>query len=307
MREYGKIATRVWTDARVLQLDAPGKLVWVYLLAGSQSNCVGCFRCTGHHLAADAICPAEGGEAALARLAELGLIERDPAAGLVWLPRWLRYNPLVNPNMGKGALMELLALPASPLLARVVESLRPFARLLPSDWEGQVAHLFPNPLGNGLGNGLANMSPIPIPSHPNPTHEEDGSPSGSPRAPEAKGRKAPAGKPDVPADSLRLAELLADLMRGNNPKARVPASLTGWAQEIDRCHRIDKYTWQEIEVALRWAQADDFWRANVLSGATLRKQMDKLTLAQRRGPGKPAPAPRPAKPLPALHEAVRNA
>jgi hypothetical protein len=171
-REYGKVATRFWTDARVLQLDGNAKLTLVYLLAGSQSNCVGCFRCTGHHLAADGVCTADEGELALARLADVGLVQRDPTAGLVWLPRWMRYNPITNPNTGKGAVAELLALPASPLLAAVIDSVRPFENFLPVDFDRRIAHLIPaglgNTLGNTFGNTLGNVSCTPSPAQPNP-------------------------------------------------------------------------------------------------------------------------------------------
>jgi len=284
-REYGKVATRFWTDARVLSLEGREKLVFLFLLAGTQSNCVGCFRCTSHHIAADAVCSAEEAEQALARLAAVGLIERDVAAGLVWLPRWLRYNPLLNPNMGKSALMDLLALPASPLLARVVESLQPFAALLPKEWQGQVAHLFPNPLGNEFGKeegvGLENAFPNPIPSHPNPSHQERDAPGGAPPVRARRAKTPTKGAP--PAEAVRLAGLLADLIRGRDSKAKVsPAS---WARDLEALHRIDGRDWPEIERVLRWTQADPFEQTVVLSAGKLRKRFTELLAkAKRAGP-----------------------
>lgn len=133
--------------------------------------------------------------------------------------------------------------------------------------------------------------------------------AGSPRAPASKAKRArkakAADQPDVPADALRLAELLASLMRANNPKAKIPGSLDGWALELGRCHRLDGYDWQEIERVLRWSQADAFWKANIRSGGKLREQMDRLVIESQRGNGKPAA--HPAKSLPALDEAVSHA
>lgn len=294
-REYGKVATRFWTDARVLSLEGREKLVFLFLLAGTQSNCVGCFRCTSHHIAADAVCSAEEAEQALARLAAVGLIERDVAAGLVWLPRWLRYNPLLNPNMGKSALMDLLALPASPLLACVVESLQAFATLLPKGWQAQLAHLFPNPLGNEFGKeegvGLGNAFPNPIPSPPIPTHQECVAPSGAPRAPRNRAKRKP--RETMPPEAERLARLLADRILARDPKAKVDAA--GWAPEIERLHRLDSRDWQEIERVLLWTQADSFEQTVVLSAGKLRKRFTELLAKAKRAGPVPLAMPAPLR------------
>lgn len=83
-------------------------------------------------------------------------------------------------------------------------------------------------------------------------------------------------------DARRLADLMAAMIRERLPKGRIPAKLDGWALDIDKLNRIDCHDWDEIERVLRWSQADAFWSANILSGATLRRQFDKLTLAMRR-------------------------
>jgi hypothetical protein len=78
------------------------------------------------------------------------------------------------------------------------------------------------------------------------------------------------------ADASRLASLLSELMRRNNPKATVPANLTGWAKEIALLNSKNGYEWSEIERVLRWSQDSAFWWPNILSGAKLRKQYDTL-------------------------------
>ena len=49
-----------------------------------------------------------------------------------------------------------------------------------------------------------------------------------------------------------------------------------WALEIDRMHRIDRRSWEEIEGAINWSANDHFWRKNIWSGKALRKQYDRL-------------------------------
>jgi len=83
-------------------------------------------------------------------------------------------------------------------------------------------------------------------------------------------------------DARRLADLLASLIRGRLPKARVPGALDRWAADIDKIARVNGHTWPEIERVMRWSQADSFWQSNILSGAKLRKQFDTLDAQSRR-------------------------
>lgn len=74
----------------------------------------------------------------------------------------------------------------------------------------------------------------------------------------------------------RLSHLLADLIRQRDPKAKVAPDSKGWR---DACRLLldrDGRSEVEIETAIRWCQADEFWQANVLSMPTLRRQFDRL-------------------------------
>jgi hypothetical protein len=99
------------------------------------------------------------------------------------------------------------------------------------------------------------------------------------------------GKKGISSDALRLSGLLAELIAGNNPtnqsikpEAR-EKSIAKWAVDIDRMLRIDKRTTEEIDAVIRWCQSDSFWSANILSGAKLRKQYDKLLPQMKRANG----------------------
>ena len=99
------------------------------------------------------------------------------------------------------------------------------------------------------------------------------------------------------ADVERLCVLLAELIEANGCKR--PNVTEGWRKACDRMLRIDKRTPEQVENAIRWCQADPFWRANVLSMPKLREKYDQLRLAAKRpasngnGNGKrPTPADR---------------
>lgn len=104
----------------------------------------------------------------------------------------------------------------------------------------------------------------------------------------ASSRDNPGSSPgtsDVPpsdvtssdAEATRLAELLADLIEQNGSKR--PTVTKSWVTEIDRMIRLDSRSVDLVEKCIRWAQADSFWRANIMSPGKLRKHYDRLRLA----------------------------
>lgn len=84
----------------------------------------------------------------------------------------------------------------------------------------------------------------------------------------------------VRADAERLANLLADLIAEDGSLR--PNVTSAWVTAIDRMIRLDGRTPEQIENCIRWCQADEFWRSNILSAATLRKKYDQLRKAARR-------------------------
>lgn len=85
---------------------------------------------------------------------------------------------------------------------------------------------------------------------------------------------------DLRTEQARLAELLANLIEANG--SRRPIVSEGWLATLERMHRIDGVSWPDIEGAIRWAQADEFWQANILSPTKLRAKFDQLRLQAQR-------------------------
>ena len=78
----------------------------------------------------------------------------------------------------------------------------------------------------------------------------------------------------------QACNLLADLIEANG--SRRPTVNDKWLSDMERLHKIDERSWEQITKAIEWCQADDFWRGNILSPAKLRKQYDQLRLAAQR-------------------------
>lgn len=70
-------------------------------------------------------------------------------------------------------------------------------------------------------------------------------------------------------------------------------NLENWYADIEKLHRIDGQPPGLITQVVEWVVKDPFWSRNVLSGATLRKQFDRLVLQMRQpenfGAGKSPP------------------
>lgn len=137
-----------------------------------------------------------------------------------------------------------------------------------------------------------------------PDREPDGDPDDQPESGGESGANRPVPEPDpVPhvspngetsrradlvaiepprPDVERLCEHLASRIEGNGIKR--PAITKGWRDAARLMLDRDERTEAEIHGAIDWCQADEFWRANVLSMPKLREKYDQLRLqAQRKG------------------------
>ncbi len=94
--------------------------------------------------------------------------------------------------------------------------------------------------------------------------------------------KKPAEEdPELAAAIDRLCTHLADRIEANGSKR--PTITKGWRDAARLLMTRDGRTEEQIHRAIDWCQDDAFWRANILSMPTLRKQYDRLRLAAQRG------------------------
>lgn len=94
----------------------------------------------------------------------------------------------------------------------------------------------------------------------------------------------PTQSTSPPADALRLAELLYTLHKQLDPGFNKPAKhIHSWAEDIDKLHRRDYRSWEDIEAVIRWIKtAGNFWAANIISGSKLREQFSRVFLLMQK-------------------------
>lgn len=98
---------------------------------------------------------------------------------------------------------------------------------------------------------------------------------------EEPGSSTDAERPEIDA----LVFLLADLIEANGSKR--PASTTKARDAVRLMIDRDNRTPAQIEWVIRWCQADDFWKTNILSMPKLREKFDQLRLAGQRSQSGP--------------------
>lgn len=80
-----------------------------------------------------------------------------------------------------------------------------------------------------------------------------------------------------PLVATQLAGRLFNWIKKNFPDiSHDEKHLPKWSEDIDKINRIDGKSWEEITKVIDWSQQDFFWRDNIQSGKTLRKQFQKL-------------------------------
>lgn len=120
-----------------------------------------------------------------------------------------------------------------------------------------------------VGWGIGSASPVPV---PDPDREV---PSGTSRA--------GAALEPLRDDVERLCAHLADRIEANG--AARPTVTTKWRDAARLMLDRDGRSETEIRGAIDWCQADEFWRANVLSMPKLREKYDQLRLQAQRKNG----------------------
>lgn len=79
-------------------------------------------------------------------------------------------------------------------------------------------------------------------------------------------------------EAYRCALFLAKNIHQRLPKSKptTEATLQKWADQMDKLHRLDGYSWETIAEVLDFSQRDEFWGTVILSAGKFRKQFTQL-------------------------------
>lgn len=136
-------------------------------------------------------------------------------------------------------------------------------------------------VGNEDRTGQDNNDSLRSSSHRN---DHDGHDIGTAAPDRSAHRPEPETAPlDATADQAPLCHLLADLIASNG--SRRPRIGRKWVDAERLLLERDGRDRSEAEQLVRWCQADEFWRSNIMSMATFREKYDRLRLQAQRSNG----------------------
>jgi hypothetical protein len=96
-----------------------------------------------------------------------------------------------------------------------------------------------------------------------------------------KNREDKKNSPEIRTEIKELTEYLFEQIKShsNPPKWNSsPPKLKKWYDDIEKLNRIDKINVEQIKKVISWSTQHNFWKSNILSGGSLRKHFDKLSI-----------------------------
>lgn len=147
-------------------------------------------------------------------------------------------------------------------------------RRIPPDLRGRVTGEPTSTAGEPTGRVTGEPTVgSPVTRELEPENESQENENSRPSRSDAAEKAGPNGR--------ALVELLVELVVANGSKRPEPTA--AWYDAARLLLTADKRKLDEAERLLRWSQDDEFWRGNVLSLPTFRRQYDRLRLAATRG------------------------
>lgn len=119
---YSLIQSTFWTRG-MRRLSANAKLLMLYLLTNHHRNILGFYVISKGYMISDTRMSSDDFEAGFQELRSKGSIDYDEENEILLIKKFLKYNPIVNPNQVKHAIKRLNDLPDSPLWAKFLQYL----------------------------------------------------------------------------------------------------------------------------------------------------------------------------------------
>lgn len=132
MREYGQVQSAFWQSTDAQAFSDGGKLLALYLLTGPHANGIGCYWLPNGYITADLGWVANDVDGAFAELSGNGLGNGSCNGfayrfeGVVFIPKFLKWNKIANPNVASARFAEFDALSNTESKRRVARAMLEF-------------------------------------------------------------------------------------------------------------------------------------------------------------------------------------
>lgn len=134
-RDYGRVATSFWTSRSMRAASENAQRLALYLLTGPHSNAIGAYLLPDAYLADDLNWSVEKVTETLSELFRTGFAQRFEDGRHIIICKFLDWNPIENPNVGKAVLKQIDLLPDDPAIEFIFNGLQQYAKHFPSGFE----------------------------------------------------------------------------------------------------------------------------------------------------------------------------
>lgn len=101
MRNYGSVSSLIYRNEDYRSLSESGRLLFLYLLTCNHGNMIGCFNLPSSYAIDDLQWTKEHYAEIIAELLNNHFVIIDEKREWILIPKYLKWNPPLNPNVGK--------------------------------------------------------------------------------------------------------------------------------------------------------------------------------------------------------------
>jgi hypothetical protein len=101
-RDFSKISPAMWRSARFAGLCDRGKIAFVYFCTNAHVTSAGVYELPDGYACADLKWEPDAYETIRKEVMEAGMIDFDPAHGVLLIERWFKHNPPMNDKHALG-------------------------------------------------------------------------------------------------------------------------------------------------------------------------------------------------------------
>ena len=154
MRNYGSVSSLIYRNEGYRNLSEKSRWMFIYLLTCNHGNMIGCFNLPADYAVSDLQWSAEDVKVTIAELLRNDFVMIDSEKEWVLIPKYLKWNPPLNPNVGKAMVRLFESIPNNIILKREMYSqLQQYGKHIEI---GIISESFRNDSipGPVLGNGI---------------------------------------------------------------------------------------------------------------------------------------------------------
>lgn len=273
-RSYGQIMSAIWKDQEFRALSGAAQRIYLMLVTQADISSAGTLPLTVRRWAAYAAdTTPDALSDALSELVAKRFVVLDESTEELLVRTFVKWDGGFGNEKRRRAITAAANAVTSPVIGAALA-----AEL---DALG-VGHSIADAVWDALSDAISHAPPDTtrvVVTTVSTDHNPEPDPQPATRTPSA------AERPDVE----RICQHLADRIEANGSKR--PTVSARWYRAGRLLLDADGHTEQQVHNAIDWCQADEFWRANVLSMPKLREKYDQMRLAaQRPRGGRASPA-----------------